>query len=133
MELRRLGATALALATALLLIATAMDSADAQKKKKPVKPSPAKVKPVDNKALIAEGKKVYAKNSCGACHKIAATGGATGPDLTTVGKKETPKELVVYIRDPKKKNPQSLMPAYGPSQIDDKALKALVAYLRSLK
>jgi mono/diheme cytochrome c family protein len=129
MHLRKVGTLVLAAATAVLFTATVITGADAQKKK----PGKSPVKPDNAKTLIAEGKTVYAKNNCGACHKIAGKGGATGPDLSRIGKHESPKELVDYIRTPKKKNPNSIMPAYGPDQINDKQLKALVAYLHSLK
>ena len=126
-----MGAAALALSTAVLVTATCLTGADAQKKKVPPKP---KAKAADTKALIAEGKKVYIKNACKTCHVIGDDkGGKIGPDLTHVGKDEKPADLVIYIREPKKKNPQSLMPAYAPNQINDKQLKALVAYLASLK
>ena len=129
MHCRRLGAAALALSTAILMSATFITGADAQKKKKPA-PKP---KAADSKALIAEGKTVYAKNNCAACHVIAGKGGKIGPDLSTFGKAHTAAVTVVYIREPKKKNPNSIMPAYGPHQINDKQLKALVAYMLSLK
>src|SRR5687767_3898309 len=130
MELRRIGAAALALSSAVLFTAACVTGAEAQKKKVPPKPKP---KPANTKALIEEGKKVYLKNACATCHVIGDKGGKIGPDLSHVGKDEKPADLVIYIREPKKKNPNSLMPAYAPNQITDKQLKALVAYLASLK
>src|SRR5687768_17401178 len=112
MELRRFGAAALAITTTVLFTATCLTGADAQKKKVPPKPKP---KAADTKALIAEGKKVYLKNACATCHVIGGQGGKIGPDLSKVGKDEKPADLVIYIREPKKKNPNSLMPAYAPN------------------
>jgi len=129
MELRRIGAAALAISTAVLFTAMCVTGADAQKKKK----VPPKPKPADSKALIADGKKVYMKNACATCHLVGDKGGKIGPDLSHVGTKVKPADLAIFIRDPKKKTPNSLMPAYAPNQIDDKQLKALVAYLVSLK
>jgi cbb3-type cytochrome oxidase cytochrome c subunit len=95
------------------------------KKKAPVtKPDP---------KLIAAGKTVYGANGCKGCHKIADAGGATGPNLTKVGAdpKHTAKWLEDAVVNPKSHNPDSAMPAYD--QIKGKDLKALVAYLVSLK
>ena len=128
MSVRRLGAFSLVLGAAILFTSTALTSAGAQKKKPAQKPAPAA-----SKALIAEGKTVYMQNGCAACHVIAGQGGKTGPDLSKFGKSHKEADAIVYIREPKKKNPNALMPAYGPDKINDKKLKALCAYLLSLK
>jgi mono/diheme cytochrome c family protein len=83
--------------------------------------------------LVAQGKKVYDANGCAACHAIAGKGGKSAPDLTRIGREHKADWLGVQIRDPRKNTPGSSMPAYGPEQISDKDLKALVAYLSSLK
>jgi mono/diheme cytochrome c family protein len=127
--MRRLGAFSIVLGAAILLMSTALTSAGAQKKKKPAqKPAPAA-----SKALIAEGKTVYMQNGCAACHVIAGQGGKSGPDLSKFGKTHKEADAIIYVRNPKKKNPNGLMPAYGPDKINDKKLKALSAYLLSLK
>jgi cbb3-type cytochrome oxidase cytochrome c subunit len=60
-------------------------------------------------------------------------GGKTGPDLSKVGARRKPDWLMVQIRDPKKNDHDSPMPAYDEEKINAKDLKALVAYLGSLK
>ena len=129
MNVRRLGALALALSTAVQFTSTAITGASAQKKK----PAPKKPVPANIKGLIAEGKTVYMQNGCAACHAIGGTGGKTGPDLSKFGASHKEADAILYVRDPKKKNPNGVMPAYGPDKINDKKLKALVAYLLSLK
>lgn len=128
MNFGKSGAVALALASFLLLGTSTLNNAAAQKKpKNPSKPSAASAK------LIAEGKKVYGKNGCNACHSIGGIGGKTGPDLSKVGARRKPDWLTVQIRDPKKNDHDSIMPAYDEEKINAKDLKALVAYLSSLK
>jgi mono/diheme cytochrome c family protein len=97
-------------------------------KKKPAKPAPGA-----SKTLIAEGKKVYDSSGCAACHMIGNKGGKVGPNLTHVGKTTKPAKLETVIRTPKKLNPKGMMPAYDAKKINAKQLKALVAYLSSLK
>jgi mono/diheme cytochrome c family protein len=96
------------------------------------KPPPKKA-PV-TKADPAKGKKVYASNSCGGCHKIKDVGGEAGPALTAYAsdKKKDAKWTAAQIQDPKKHNPDSKMPAYG-DKIKGKDLDNLVAYLLTLK
>ncbi len=86
-----------------------------------------------NAAQIAAGKKVYDSNGCKACHKIGEAGGSSAPDLTKVGAdpKHTAKWLQTQVNSPKTNNPNSTMPPYP--QIKGKDIKALVAYLGSLK
>src|SRR5437870_3326867 len=120
MSLRRLGAAGVALTTAVLFTATTVSTAGAQKKKSaPAKTKPAP-KPAGGAASLAEGKTIFMKNNCAACHAIAGTGGKTGTDLTHIGKTAKPADIAAYVRNPKKKKPTSIMPAYGPTQINDK-------------
>jgi mono/diheme cytochrome c family protein len=108
------------------------------KKKPPVKgktkpkPKPTEKKD-DGKALIAAGLKVYEANGCGGCHAIAGKGGMTAPELTKVAadSKHNLKWLEESIVNPKADHPDSTMPAY--EELAAKDLKALVAYLASLK
>ena len=123
-----------ALIASLLLIASVgmSGASPGQKKKKsaPAKPAAGKADP----AQIADGKKVYLAQGCKACHVVNNdSGGKTGPDLTKEGAKRKPDWLAAQTRNPKKFDPKSVMPAYGPDKIDDKHLKSLVAYLASLK
>ena len=85
-------------------------------------------------ASAASGKKVYAANKCGSCHKIAGTGGPVGPDLSKEGAnaKHTAAWLQVEIQNPKAHKPDGKMPAYK-DKIAGADLSNLVAYLRSLK
>ena len=134
MTQKRIGAIAIAVCATFTLFAGTLGGAMAQKHK--AKP-PAKVKPAAKPkpaaASAAGGEKIYKAKGCAACHAIGAAGGKIGPDLSHVGKTMKPADIAAIIRDPKKKNPKTTMPAYPPSQVNEKDLKSLVAYLSGLK
>jgi mono/diheme cytochrome c family protein len=121
--------TALCLATAVGLSASSGSASLAAGKKPTGKKGMAK-KPAAGAALIAQGKKFVATDGCVNCHKIGGKGGTTGPDLSHVGEKATAAEIAAKIKNPKAKNPNSIMPA---SKRPDKQIAAMVAYLASLK
>ncbi len=124
---------AIAAVSGLLLMATAFVSpAEAGQKKKPKKAPAATGAPT--KAVIEEGKKVYMVNGCKACHVIGDDkGGKTGPELTHVARTRKPEWMSAQVRDPKKFDPKSTMPAYGTDKINGKQIKSLVAYMSTLK
>jgi mono/diheme cytochrome c family protein len=83
------------------------------------------------KGSAAAGKKLYASQGCGACHKIGTAGGKVGPDLSKEGTKHRSAQwLVAFMKNPKSQNPKSSMPPVKGSQ---KELADLAAYMQSLK
>ena len=82
-------------------------------------------------ALVGHGQEVFVANHCDSCHVVAGRGGAVGPELTHVGRRLTVEKLTAQIRTPDKVNPNTNMPAFDKLSDDD--LKALVAYLQTLK
>jgi mono/diheme cytochrome c family protein len=79
---------------------------------------------------VAHGKALYAQN-CAACHGANAEGGAVGPKLAGgVRKFAGPGHAgdVAWI-----KNPKSPMPKLYPSQLNDKDVNDVAAYVESLK
>ena len=125
MSLYRQIALGLTLASLVLIGSASLSPASADKQKKPAA--------APSKAAVDAGKKVYMANGCAACHKIKDQGGATGPDLTKIGKTWKPDKLALVVREPKKLKKDALMTPYPPDKISDKELKSLVAYLSSLK
>src|SRR5262249_16803563 len=120
-----------ALAGTVLLASVGMTAATPGQKKKSSKPAASSV---PSAAQLAAGRQVYEANGCKACHVVGSDkGGKTGPDLTHVAKTRKPDWMASQVRDPKKFDPKSTMPAYGADKIDDKQLKSLVAYMSSLK
>ncbi|MGC8667234.1 MAG: c-type cytochrome [Chthonomonadales bacterium] len=101
----------------------------------PGKPKPKKVAKPAASASIATGKKIFA-GKCAGCHAATASeakSGKPGPALTHVAKFMKPAAMEAKIRNPKKSNPNSIMPAFGPQQISAQDMKALIAYLSTLK
>jgi len=59
---------------------------------------------------IKQGHKIFAKN-CLTCHAINKLGGQKGPDLSEIISLKSEAEIKAYILDPRKLNPDSIMPA----------------------
>jgi cytochrome c2 len=81
---------------------------------------------------VAKGKTLYdtSPNKCPTCHKIAGKGGKLAPDLSDVGHRRDEAWLAKYLPNPKSINPKNVMP---PVKLGDADMKALIAYLLSLK
>jgi mono/diheme cytochrome c family protein len=79
----------------------------------------------------ARGKELVNSSGCKGCHKIDGKGGTLGPDLDGVGKRLSAAEILKQLKNPKARNPSSMMPSF--SYLPQKDLQALVNYLESLK
>lgn len=95
--------------------------------------------PADGPAL--EGKEVFARYGCGACHTVRGTNhtGTAGPDLTHLASRRTLAagllenrrgQLAGWVVDPQGVKPGNLMP---PTSLDGGELAALLAYLEGLR
>lgn len=51
---------------------------------------------------FANGRNLFGAATCFACHRFGQEGGAIGPDLTSVGGKYSPRDLLVHIIEPSK-------------------------------
>jgi cytochrome c oxidase subunit 2 len=96
-------------------------------------------KPADS--LAQTGERVFLSGSCAMCHTISGTGAGSnnGPDLTHLASRRTiaagtlpnnPGNLAAWILDPQSIKPGAKMPA---NQLDPQSMRALVAYLGTLK
>lgn len=93
--------------------------------------------------VLARGEEIFMKSKpCFSCHAVAGSNakGKVGPDLTNIGERKTlaagwmdntEENLKQWIKDSKSIKPGSIMPSFP--DLSDEDLKALVAYLRSLK
>jgi cytochrome c oxidase subunit II len=92
-------------------------------------------------SLALEGERVFLSGSCAMCHAISGTsaGSNFGPDLTHLASRRTiaagtlpnnEGNLAGWILDPHSIKPGVKMPA---NQLDPQSLRALVAYLGTLK
>lgn len=94
-------------------------------------------------ALVAKGEKIFnnkKKGNCFACHAISGQKldgpGSFGPDLATTAyyPEEMLYDLIYDIYSVEGKAQFSAMPAFGKNGwLDDAEIKAVVAYLTSLK
>jgi ubiquinol-cytochrome c reductase cytochrome b subunit len=77
-----------------------------------------------------QGAVVFQNKDCRNCHALKGTGGKRGPDLTLVGSRLTPDQLIDQVSNgtPSGGN----MPAYG-AQINPDEMTALVDFLASLR
>lgn len=80
--------------------------------------------------LAAQGKLLFEAQSCNSCHGDGGIGTPAGAKLIGIGIKMSPDELIVVLRQPTAKMAEGGM---TPLKLRDDEVKAVVAYLRSLK
>jgi len=80
--------------------------------------------------VIVAGKKVYESESCDACHGENGGGSAAGPKLGGAISQTSADELSNLLRHP---TPKMVEGGMQPVNLSDDDLKALVAYIKSLK
>jgi ubiquinol-cytochrome c reductase cytochrome b subunit len=80
--------------------------------------------------LAAAGKKIYDAESCDACHGENGVGTSAGPKLSGATAQKSPEELSKLLRHPTEK---MLAGEMKPVDVPEDDLKALVAYIKSLK
>ncbi len=97
--------------------------------------------PAVQDASVAAGRRVFERTACINCHAVAGTNanGRFGPDLTHLMSRatiasgaapNTPEKLRLWIQDPNKIKPGSLMPAM---QLSDADLDVVVSYMETLR
>ena len=97
-------------------------------------PAPPGSAPVAGAILSPElqkGREVFEAQGCGACHTVAGEGGASGPDLSSIGSLRDAAWLGRFVRDPEAVKPGSAMP--DSKELGEEDLSALVGYLSSVK
>src|SRR5262245_53922566 len=80
--------------------------------------------------VVEAGKKIYGSESCDACHGENGVGTAAGPKLTGAIAQKPAEELSNLLRHPTAKMIEGEMKSID---VSDQDLKALVAYIKSLK
>jgi mono/diheme cytochrome c family protein len=85
-------------------------------------------------ALVKRGEELYKTlpNKCSTCHKVGTKipGAKMGPDLEGVANRHPEAWFAPYLANPKSINPKNVMP---PVKVSDADMKALVAFLMTLK
>lgn len=80
---------------------------------------------------VSEGRALFGRSGCSACHRINGKGGKIGPDLTHVGSRRPDADWHIrHFKDPRSMVPGSIMPKID---LSDKELKKLADYMVSLQ
>ena len=96
----------------------------------PASPKPEEPPGPRTTAPAADGKGLFAKFNCPACHKVGEAGGIIGPELTRIGQTRAEKYLFAYLKNPQATKPGAAMPNLNLSDAD---AQALAKYLLTLK
>ncbi len=75
------------------------------------------------------GRRLFQERGCIGCHSVAKKGGVIGPALDDVSKRRTGKWIVDHFKDPQSVSPGSVMPKFG---FTEQEIRALTAFLVSL-
>ncbi len=80
--------------------------------------------------LAAKGKEIFEGQSCNSCHGDNGIGTAAGPKLVRVSARIPAKKLALILRNP---TPDMAAGGMTPTELKEDDMKALVAYVESLK
>jgi ubiquinol-cytochrome c reductase cytochrome b subunit len=95
-----------------------------------LKLTPANASALENAPDFAtQGALLFKADKCGGCHKINGSGGAFGPPLNGLAKRQSRSWVEDHFANPQKLVPDSIMPAY---QLSPKDLNNLTSYLFAL-
>ena len=123
------------------LVEMAKGFADSTPEESPGAQSPADDAQLLQGGSIEAGRKVFFENSvvaCSRCHAWNGKGGTLGPDLTTIGSRLSPAQLLESIEDPNATLAEgwpakaSIMPPLRPF-LSDQELRDLIAFLAASK
>lgn len=79
------------------------------------------------------GQRLFQQKGCIGCHSVNGTGGTVGPALDNVGLRRTPEWIVQHFRDPQSVSPGTVMPRFGFTESEARALAEFVLHLREQK
>jgi len=77
-----------------------------------------------------EGQRLFQQKGCIGCHSVAGQGGKVGPALDDVGLRRTPEWMMQHFRDPQSVTPGSVMPKFGFTETEARALTEFLLHLR---
>jgi mono/diheme cytochrome c family protein len=80
-----------------------------------------------------EGQRLFQQKGCIGCHSIAGKGGAIGPALDDVGLRRAPEWMIQHFRDPQTVTPGTVMPRFGFTETEARALTDFLLHLRDQK
>jgi cbb3-type cytochrome oxidase cytochrome c subunit len=80
-------------------------------------------------ACAEDGSVLFAHEGCIQCHSFKGKGGNMAPDLTAVTNRRSDRWIRQQIKNPRKNNPDSRMPAFG--HLSGSEIRAILRYLKS--
>jgi cbb3-type cytochrome oxidase cytochrome c subunit len=80
-----------------------------------------------------QGRQLFQAKGCIGCHAVDGKGGTVGPVLDDVGLRRTPEWIMQHFRDPQGVTPGSVMPRFGFSEGEARALTDFLVHLREQK
>jgi mono/diheme cytochrome c family protein len=80
-----------------------------------------------------QGQRLFQQKGCIGCHSVGGKGGAIGPALDDVGLRRSPEWMVQHFRDPQTVSPGTVMPRFGFTESEARALTDFLLHLRDQK
>ena len=77
-----------------------------------------------------EGQRLFQQKGCIGCHSVAGKGGNIGPALDDVGLRRAPEWMIQHFRDPQTVTPGTVMPKFGFTEAEARALADFLVHLR---
>jgi cbb3-type cytochrome oxidase cytochrome c subunit len=81
----------------------------------------------------SQGRRLFEQKGCIACHSLGGNGGKIGPALDDGGLRRTLEWMVQHFRDPQTVSPGSVMPRFGFTEAEARALADFLLHLRDAK
>lgn len=81
----------------------------------------------------SEGRRLFEAKGCIGCHSVAGQGGKIGPALDDVSLRRTPEWMIQHFRDPQSVSPGTVMPRFGFTEAEARALTDFLLHLRDQK
>jgi mono/diheme cytochrome c family protein len=81
----------------------------------------------------AEGRRLFTEKGCIGCHSVGGNGGDIGPALDDVGLRRAPEWIIRHFRDPQVVSPGTVMPQFGFTETEARALTDFLLHLRDQK
>lgn len=80
-----------------------------------------------------EGRRLFQQKGCIGCHSVAGKGGSVGPALDDVGMRRSPEWMIQHFHDPQALTPGTVMPRFGFTETEARALTELLLHLHDQK
>jgi cbb3-type cytochrome oxidase cytochrome c subunit len=80
-----------------------------------------------------QGQQLFQQKGCIGCHSVGGKGGTIGPPLDDVGLRRSAEWMVQHFRDPQVVSPGTVMPRFGFTESEARALTDFLLHLRDQK